>query len=109
VLAAAVMVICADSTGARQTGDRETAVAKAAFEASVRVRVRDRRTKCMNVIGHAAFCDCVSGSLPLDVDFQRYVAVALEREQSQDETRVVNAVLSTRNSCVASVFGPAAR
>ena len=61
----------------------------------------------MNVIGHAGFCDCVSGSLPIDVDFQRYVSVAMEREQSQTQTGIVNAVLSTRNSCVAAAFGEA--
>ena len=67
----AVMLMFADATGARQTGSRDASVGRAAFETSVRARVSDRRAKCMNAIGHSAFCDCLSGSLPLDVDFQR--------------------------------------
>ena len=42
----------------RTTGSRDAALGKAVFDSSVRAQVQEVNVpKCMNVIGHAGFCD----------------------------------------------------
>src|SRR5262249_43031193 len=55
------------------------------YEKSVQVRLADRRAMCMNAVGSsAAFRNCLNGSLPITVDFQRYIAIATARNEPED-------------------------
>lgn len=92
----------------QQTGAWAARIGRNAFEASVRLRLADRQSKCMNAIGSADFCSCLGGSLPLEVDFQRYIAVttseAAARQLPPEETGVAARIIATRDACVARVF-----
>jgi len=92
----------------QQTGARAARLGRSAFEESVRIRLADRQSKCMNAIGSADFCSCLGTSLPLEVDFQRYIAVTTSASTASqlppEETGVAARIIATRDACVAKVF-----
>jgi hypothetical protein len=92
----------------QQTGARAARIGQNAFEESVRIRLADRQSKCMNAIGSADFCSCLGTSLPLEVDFQRYIAVttsvATVSQLSAEENGLAARIIATRDACVAKVF-----
>jgi hypothetical protein len=91
------------------TGVRAADVARKTFEASVEARVIDRRAKCTTAFGNRVFCDCLSAALPLDVDFQRYIAVTTADRATNrppdPEQRLRDVVLAVRDRCAAAAFG----
>jgi hypothetical protein len=91
-----------------RTGDQAVEVARKGFEASVEARVVDRRAKCMNAFGSSTFCNCLSAALPLEVDFQRYIAVTTTDNdavrRSDPDQQIADVILATRDRCVAAAF-----
>jgi hypothetical protein len=65
----------------------------------------------MNAIGSADFCNCLGTSLPLEVDFQRYIAVTTSSVTASQlppqQTEVTARIIATRDACVAKVFAAA--
>ena len=108
IVLATALLLLAPQSAMSQTGARDTAVARRTNELSVRARVADRRTKCMLAFGSPQFCDCLN-SLPLEVTFQRYVTVTTDTRSPatlpRNERRIADAVIATRDLCVARVFG----
>ena len=108
IVLATALLSMAPHSAMSQTVARDSAVARKTNELSVRARVADRRAKCMTAFGSAQFCDCLN-SLPLDVTFQRYVTVATDTRSPatlpRNERRVAEAIIATRDLCVAKVFG----
>jgi hypothetical protein len=97
----------APSVAAQYTGRLGTVIGQRAFEASMRGRLDYRRSRCMNAIGSAVFCDCLNGALPLDIDFQQYITVTTADRPDQLPTidqRLTDAIIATRDMCVARVF-----
>jgi hypothetical protein len=88
------------------TGGRNSRLAQTAFQLSVTARLAERKSQCMRAIGSNAFCDCLNGALPLDANFQRYVAVttAPASGSAADDQRMVQPIRLARDSCVATVF-----
>jgi hypothetical protein len=92
-------------TAQRTTGDVGVAVAKAADAESVKLRVEDKRNRCVAAIGNrTTLCSCLSAALPLDMDFSKYVAlVTTERaEQTEADQRSADIARVVRDRCVAA-------
>lgn len=77
---------------------------------------RQRHTACLMAIGHEGFCGCLSGNLPVAIGFTGYVEVVTKTKDelgyaqlSADHRKVVDVTLAARETCVASVWGPAPR
>jgi hypothetical protein len=54
-----------------------------------------------------AFCDCLNGSLPLAIDFLRYIRVTTAMSvpsPSADDRKLADLILAVRDQCVAAVF-----
>jgi hypothetical protein len=90
----------------RVTGDQVERLAKATHQKAVDLITADRRAKCMSAFGSSAFCDCLSGSLALAADFQKYITITTAPNDvsvSADEG-IAGIVLGVRDRCVASAF-----
>ena len=112
VVSLAAVASSSAAPAAQRTGAVASKIAEKTFEASVRARVDARRAECMSAIGNLTFCHCIAGDLPLDVDFQRYIAVttsvvnhAYSDQLSPDDKSIALRILSTRDRCVAAAFG----
>jgi hypothetical protein len=73
---------------------------------------QQRRFKCMNAFGSAAFCDCLTETLAVGVDFDGYIAATTNTKDdlkyaqlSPDDKKLVDSALKTRQQCVGKVFG----
>jgi hypothetical protein len=112
VAVAAVVASALTHAAVRQhTGELAQRVARTALEKSVSVRLEDRRSKCMSVIGSTPFCNCLNADLPLDVSFQKYITVTIAvgtpahyDQLSADDKKIAPRIVSARDRCVAEVF-----
>jgi hypothetical protein len=73
------------------------------------------RDKCMNALGSAAFCGCLTDNLPRAVDFPTYVRIATSTPEelgyaalSAGSKKLVDDAVAVRDKCVAKVFPPKA-
>jgi hypothetical protein len=92
----------------QHTGERATRLSRALFTKSVELILADRRSRCMNAFGSAAFCGCLNERLPVETDFDEYIIVATTPKNDLDYDRMttknrqtVDQVLETRDYCVA--------
>ena len=117
ILVGVTVVVASTLTHAgaqRRTGDQAVRLARTAFEKSVEVRLADRRSKCLSAVGSPAFCDCLNGSLPLAVEFQRYIAVTTTSgadsgsvQAQPNDQKTADFILASRDQCVAKAFAAA--
>jgi hypothetical protein len=97
------------SNASQHTGAQSARVARRASVMTVEGLMAVRRTQCMNSFGHAAFCDCINGYLPMAVDFRTYVSVTTASAEPRSPTgtaetqRLLELVRTIRDHCVASV------
>jgi hypothetical protein len=113
ISAVAVVLITSSSAPAiSQTGFGASRITDQAFAASVRARMDAKRAECISAIGSLPFCNCLAGDLPVEVDFLTYIAITTSSvskvyfdQLSPDDQRLTPRIQSTRDRCVAAVFG----
>jgi len=98
-------MLSAVATAVQRTGDQAVAAAKTALAESIKLRVADKRNRCVSVVGdRTTVCDCLSAALPIDVDFQRYVILVTtpRAEQTENDQKAAVAAMAIRDQCVAA-------
>ena len=88
----------------QNTGRLPEQVAKDAFARSVEARLQVRQDKCVAAFPDKTFCTCLNAALPLEVEFERYVALvsASPEQLTEAEKALRSSAVAARDRCVAA-------
>lgn len=106
-LLAALSVVLATALAhgtSQQTGERSVRLAKEVYRLSVEARIMERQEQCLAAVAVQELCTCLSASLPLELNFVRYVALVSARPEQlkPGEIALQETAFAVRDRCISS-------